>query len=313
MYAGSEVLEAIRTLNVYRSGDRRAPHKPLLLLIAIGELLRGRRELGFPEVEDKLRPLLDQYAPPVRGRHQPELPYWHLCSDGLWEVSNADRLERQRGGFPRIPELRKTSGALPAHVATALISDRDLLAEVIREILVDHFPPSLHDELRSLTGLDEAEDSLPELISDAAGHSTQRRRARDPEFRRLVLRAYEHRCAATGFRAALGGQGYFGVQAAHVKWHALGGPDIVGNGLVLDPTMHVLLDRGAWSLTDDREIIVSAQLTGSDEAVQRLRSLHGRPLRPPLPGHEPVRREFIRWHREPDKGGVFRQPALGEG
>ncbi len=105
MYGRSEVLEAVRKLNVYRSSDRRAPHKPPLLLIALGELLRGRRELSFEVVEDKLRPLLEEYAPPVRGRHQPELPYWHLCSDGLWEVSDAGGLERQRGGFLRMPGL----------------------------------------------------------------------------------------------------------------------------------------------------------------------------------------------------------------
>ncbi len=193
-----------------------------------------------------------------------------------------------------------------------LTSDHELLAEVVRELLGDHFPSSLHDELRSVTGLDCADDCPAELSSDAAVFTTHLRRTRDPEFRRLVLQAYEHRCAATGFRAALG-KSYFGVQAAHVKWHALGGPDVVGNGLVLDPTMHMLLDRGAWSLTDDRRILVSAQFTGSDEAVERLRALHGKPLREPLPGCEPVRPEFVRWHREADKGGVFRLPALGGG
>lgn len=34
-------LGMIGKLNVYRQGDRRAPHKPLLLLLPIAELLRG--------------------------------------------------------------------------------------------------------------------------------------------------------------------------------------------------------------------------------------------------------------------------------
>jgi putative restriction endonuclease len=125
----------------------------------------------------------------------------------------------------------------------------------------------------------------------------------------MVLRAYEHRCAVTGFQAALGGS-YFGCEAAHVKWHAYEGPDTLENGLAMEPTLHKLFDAGAWSLTDDRRILVSADFTGTDEAVMKIRGLHGQPLRDPQPGMPLVSVEFIRWHREKGHGGVFRQPAL---
>ncbi|MFC1609698.1 hypothetical protein ACFL6C_01950 [Myxococcota bacterium] len=81
--------------------------------------------------------------------------------------------------------------------------------------------------------------------------------------------------------------------------------------MVLHPTLHLLLDRGAWTLTDDRKVLVSADFTGSDEAVSWIRSLHGQPLRDPMPGFDPVSPEYIRWHRERDQGGVFREPAWG--
>ena len=124
-----------------------------------------------------------------------------------------------------------------------------------------------------------------------------------------MLRAYEHQCAATGFRAALGGS-YFGCEAAHVKWHAYDGPDDVANGIALEPTMHKLFDAGAWTLTDDRRIVVSKEFTGSDQAIGLLRSLHGKALKTPLAGEPLVSSEFIGWHREPDRGGVFRAPGL---
>ena len=72
----------------------------------------------------------------------------------------------------------------------------------------------------------------------------------------------------------------------------------------------MLFDAGAWSLTDDHRIIVSSEFTGSDEAIQRLRERHGMKLCEPLPGFKKVDTSFIRWHREPDLGGVFREPAL---
>jgi putative restriction endonuclease len=300
-----QLLERIKALNVYRSGDRRAPHKPLLLLVAIANLLEGRRELSFNEVERLLRPLLNAYAPPVRSRHQPELPYWHLQSDKLWEVDGAAELERQTGGFPRIPALRESSGHLPLQFAKVLLEDRHLRENVIHLILETHFPESLHDDILAAVGLHSTLESY--CAEELTPYGTSRRR--DPRFRDNVLRAYEHRCAITGFQAALGGS-FFGCEAAHVRWFACEGPDTLDNGLAMEPTLHKLFDAGAWSLTDDRRVLVSAEFTGSDEALSRLRSLHGRPIRQPLPGQSQVSIQYIRWHRDRNKGGVFREPAL---
>jgi len=176
---------------------------------------------------------------------------------------------------------------------------------VIGILLEEQFPPSLYDDILAAVG---RAGGQPDLVAEG-GVTLQVKRRRDPSFRRDVLRAYEHRCAVTGFRAALGGA-YLAVDAAHVRWHAYEGPDIVANGLALEPTLHKLFDLGAWSLTDDRRILVSAEFTGTDIALERLRALRGKPLTDPLPGAEPVGRAFIRWHREPDQGAVFRGPAL---
>ena len=103
------ILEQIRKLRVNKKGERRAPHKPLLFLYAIGQLLRGRRRVSFAEVEKALKPLLLAYAPPVKSRHQPELPYWYLTYDELWKIEGANRLEFQKGGFPKMAGLRNTT------------------------------------------------------------------------------------------------------------------------------------------------------------------------------------------------------------
>jgi len=96
-----EFCNRIENLNVNRSGDRRAPHKPLLILVAISKLLQGEFILSYGEVEDKLRPLLDNYAPQVKERHRPALPYWHLRTDGVWEIDGEENLAiQQRSKFP---------------------------------------------------------------------------------------------------------------------------------------------------------------------------------------------------------------------
>ena len=298
-------LDRVRGINVYSRGNRRAPHKPLLLLVAIAKLLRGERELPFAEAESMLDPLLASYAPPVKARHQPELPYWHLRSDGLWEIPDADSFPRQAGGFPQMAALRSSSGHLATDFAEALLSSPELVQATVHVLLEDHFPESIHDDILTAVGLELPE---PGRVAERPSVAYSARR-RDPRFRQRVLRAYEHRCAVTGFRAALGGH-YFGCDAAHVQWHAYNGPDTVDNGLAIEPTLHKLLDAGAWTLTDDRRVLVSADLTGTDATVARIRSLHGEAIRPPLAGEPSISVEYIHWHRDPDLGGVFKHPAL---
>ena len=201
--------------------------------------------------------------------------------------------------------LRGTSGHLPDAYAKALLASENLVATVVQMILDAHFPESLHDDILAAVGLTSFNANI--FAEEQAPYGLVRKR--DPRFREIVLRAYEHRCAVTGFQAALGGS-YFGCEAAHIKWHAYEGPDTLENGLSMEPTLHKLFDAGAWSLTDDRRILVSANFTGTDEAVMKIRSLHGQPLREPQPGMPLVSTKFIRWHREKEHGGVFRQPAL---
>lgn len=299
------VLQKISRLRTYQRGERRAPHKPLLLLIAIGELIRGKEKLSYPEVEKALMPLLKAFAPQVKNRHQPELPYWHLVSDGLWTVEGAEALPRQAGGFPKIAALRQTQGSLDADLVAVVTTDPVGTELIVERILEEYFPPTIHEDIMAAVGI---ERPAQRMLRDAP-LALAVIRYRNPRFRENVLRAYEHQCAATGFRAALGGS-YFGCEAAHVRWHAYDGPDDVSNGIALEPTMHKLFDAGAWTLTDDRRILVSGEFTGSDRALSLLRNLHGRPLKDPLPGEPPVSREFIRWHREPEFGGVFRIPSL---
>ncbi len=264
----------------------------------------SQKPKGIPTICQSPKSALRAYAPPVRSRHQPELPYWHLRSDDLWEVPGADSFPQQAGGFPRMEALRRSSGHLANPFAEALLADRQLVDAVIGELLDTHFPESLHEDVLAAVGLVLPE---PERVGDRPELPPTARRIRDPSFRQRVLRAYEHRCAVTGFRAALGGS-YLGCEAAHVRWHAYDGPDTVANGLAVEPTLHKLLDAGAWSLTDDRRVLVSAELTGTDATVERIRALHGQPIRAPLGGEPEVDLDFIDQDQVLEKDIDFEKP-----
>ena len=81
-----ELHDRLTELNVWKRGDERAPHKPLLLLLAMGRAARGEERLvPFHEIEEPLTGLLRHFGPPRKSYH-PEFPFRYLATDGLWEV-----------------------------------------------------------------------------------------------------------------------------------------------------------------------------------------------------------------------------------
>jgi putative restriction endonuclease len=59
-----EILKAFNNIRVWQRGDRRAPHKPLLILMALNSLARGEKPRAeFAEIEGKLGRLLEAFGP----------------------------------------------------------------------------------------------------------------------------------------------------------------------------------------------------------------------------------------------------------
>lgn len=118
---------------------------------------------------------------------------------------------------------------------------------------------------------------------------------RDRIFRRIVLRAYDQRCAITGLKLINGG-GRAEVEAAHIRPVEANGPDIVGNGIALSGTAHWMFDRGLISLTDDLRILVSRQVNDPD-GVRAIINKTGYALAPQRASERP-HPHFLQWHRE---------------
>jgi len=114
-------------------------------------------------------------------------------------------------------------------------------------------------------------------------------------FRRLVLSAYDKRCAITGLKLINGG-GRAEVDAAHIKPVEANGPDILTNGIALSGTAHWMFDRGLISLTDDLEVLVSRQ-ANDPENIYGLINKTGRAIAPSRLSERP-HPHFLRWHRE---------------
>lgn len=118
---------------------------------------------------------------------------------------------------------------------------------------------------------------------------------RNRVFRKIVLDAYDCRCAITGLKLINGG-GRAEVQAAHIKPVDASGPDIITNGLALSGTAHWMFDRGLISLSDELEVLVSRQVNDAD-SVWGLVNKSRRAVVPASPALRP-HPSYLAWHRE---------------
>jgi putative restriction endonuclease len=285
------LLDAIQSIRVWKQGDQRAPNKPLLLLYALGRVQRGEpRLVPFPDVEVAVNRLLRNFGRDSKA----EYPFWHLTSDGLWEIPGGDALVLTKGDKrPLLKELRTVSGGFPAAFQAKLAASPGLLRQVARTILDEHFPASYHDELTNAVGLDLDESTV---ISERKRH--------DPSFAPLVLRAYGFRCAVCGLDPSLDGSS-IGLEAAHVHWHCHGGPDVIANGLSLCSLHHTAFDKGLLGLAEDNRVVVSGRLHGGEVVENYIGQYHGQVLKGPVHGAEPVGSRFRAWHEH----NVFKVPA----
>lgn len=284
----------IRSLNIWKRGGERSPHKPLLVLLALSRVARGEdRLLRFREIEEPLKSLLMKYGPSRRSYH-PAYPFWRLQQDGFWEVDPSQGLTRRASNTdPLVSELRAkdVTAGFRSEVYDTLRQDRRFLAETALSLLQGQFPSSLHEDILCDVGLSIA----PLAVADA----------RSVEFRRDVIRAYEHRCAVCGYDLKLGEAVDLGLEAAHIKWRQAGGPDNVTNGLAICAIHHKALDLGAFCVDDDMRILVSGEVWGSSWSRDWFMTFHRGTLSSP---HSPSlcpNRNFLDWHRSE----VFRHPA----
>lgn len=301
----SHILQAFERIRVWQQGDKRAPHKPLLVLLALGRLQRGETAVvEFRHIDAPLKNLIDEFGPTGAGKNR-HLPFWHLASDDsgdLWQLTGpANILERARGATPSLTELRQNhiAGGFSPAVQAALQNDPSLLEEVAHHLLNAHFPETLHADILAAVGLNLMGSGLAR-----SGNIEYNRRHRDPGFRGRVLRAYEYRCCVCGFDLRLGQQ-TIGLEAAHIKWFQAGGPDVESNGLALCALHHKIFDLGAFTiLPDDYKLVFSQQVVGGEATKSTVLAQHGKPLIKPQSRDYLPAGSFLAWHEKE----VFKRP-----
>lgn len=312
MKSAIEVLDAFERIRRAQRAGVYAPHKPLLILLALARVQRGEgRLVAFTEVDELLKRLLTEFGPSGAGKSR-HYPFWHLATDGngaIWELKGPrDVLKRPPAATPTLAELRShgIEGGFPAGIDAALRRVPGLLEAVASRVLEANFPVTLQADIVLSLGLEldgplQVRESEPIPASDPS----EPRRRRDPGFRERVLRAYEYRCCVCGFDLRIG-HSPAGLEAAHIQWHHVGGPDIEPNGLSLCALHHKLFDLGAFTVEPaEHRVVFSQHAISGDRGMASELQFHGRPIQRPQHADLLPAPEFLAWNVK----NVFKAPA----
>jgi putative restriction endonuclease len=293
-------LDRFRSLRRYRRRDgQRAPHKPLLVLLALGQLANsGSSELPWSEAEQRLADLITEFGPPSRtGRAQSAAyPFTRLRSDGVW-VLDQDVPMDLVGPLAR----GRVTGHFEASLEEELRTDPELIYSIAGELARSNFPVTVASDVLEAVGLDPGTVLTASSVPPGPQSELPAERRREAAWRTDVLQSWDRQCAFCGFDGQLASASV-GIDAAHVRWFAFDGPNTLDNGLALCVLHHKLFDLGALGLKQDLRIQVSAIFTARTEAGRAVYALHGRKLTP-RPGTVVPSTAHVSWHaREVFKG-----------
>jgi putative restriction endonuclease len=284
MRAGT-ILGRFDSLNIYKRGGQRAPHKPLLVLYALGRWTRGEADTPFSDADPALASLLKEFGT-SKSLH-PEYPFWRLQNDGVWVVRAQGKMRARKSNTdPPKKELldHQAVGSFSDDVQAALRAEPALVTQIASRMLDGHFPDTIHEDILAAVGL-----------TLETGPAASKKR--DPAFRKKVLVAYEYRCAVCHLDVRLD-QLSIALEAAHIRWHQYGGPDEESNGLALCVLHHKLFDLGAFTVSRKGYVQVSDRVHGSSGLDEVLLRHHGAPVREPQRLDWGPDARHLAWHKK---------------
>jgi putative restriction endonuclease len=287
--ARDNFLHAIRKISVFERNGQRAVHKPLLTLLALARFQAGAVRLVFSEIEQQLQGLIMEFGTTgLSNTPKAHYPFWYLQTDGFWEVENAASLSPRKAksasAEPTITSMRtnQVTAGFDAETVNLLTGDLALCHEAAQIILSNAFPSTLHLDVLIAVGLD----------GDFVLPATKR----DNRFREDVMRAYSYTCVVCGYDGRID-RNPVGIEAAHIRWVNVGGPNKVSNGLCMCSLHHKLFDMGAITINaSSLELVVSKSFNGLGAPAQLLRELHGKKITLPSSQEEHPHPAHLDWH-----------------
>jgi putative restriction endonuclease len=210
----AEVLARLSSLRQHQREGRRSPHKPLLVLYVLGQLVAtGSSAVAWPAAAEKLADLIRDHGPPsaTSPAQRAAYPFTRLRSDGIWTLDHDVPMDRVNP-----LTTNRVVGRLEPRLEDAL-RDPEIAAAAAQQLVDAEFPATIAADVLMAVGLD------PDTILTATGRFAAPRLRRS-SWTAAILTAWNRQCAFCGFDGQLGAA-TVGLEAAHVRWFNFGGPD----------------------------------------------------------------------------------------
>lgn len=295
-------LDRLYDLRRDKRGNHERPHKPTLLLALFERMDRAGSEVNaFPPDEELVRSFRRIFEVVRQRDDRPtmENPYFHLCSDGFWELVPAPGeapayVPGSVSGTPSLAALRRQvqHGRFVSEF-WELVREPVARHQIREAIMVRYFPEK-RIELQLAAG------AAKPMVAET-GTEPELPPGRDAAFRRIVLDVYDYTCAACGARLVMGNDAL--VEAAHIVPFSIERNDKPTNGLALCPNHHWAMDRFLIAPCPDakeRQGVwrVSRRLDDRLHGQRDLVALAGRPVIPPGEEKFYPAPEALRWRGE---------------
>lgn len=317
----------VSSRSTYKSG--KAPHKPCMLLAVIESIEQG----DFSDNEIRYEPILlerfEKYFKVVhtktsnrntRSEIRAYYPFVYLDNEDFWNLHNSNKSILFLSGSERNDIATKGVRSVLERVEFASL-DEELfkfmqnseIRQLLRDVIIKEWFPEHQEQFwRAVNDAKEQKkfeqefykESIETLVDqEELGTFANWRRInnlRDSNFRKLVLRAYNFRCAATGWQLKTK-NGESLLEAAHIMPLANRKDNRPQNGIALLPTIHRAMDRDLIAPGPDYKWYASKYLKDAariDEGAKWLWSLHGEPVHVPENTRLQPSENSLQWRME---------------
>ncbi|BCS54162.1 HNH endonuclease [Geobacter sp. SVR] len=295
---------------------RRAPHKPLLLLAVLDLVHRGVITTPFISVTAdlvELNELFNLYwrrVVPLGQTSSIAFPFSRLSRGPFWELvpqPGKAVTDAVINNTSSVSYLRKYALGAKLNEGLFQVMQSGEGREALREaLLLSCFSSEAAAQLREQSLINreafyysrvlEEQAHLP-LVREIVEAGTYRADVRDQAFRKVVTKAYDHRCALCGIRIVTP-DGHTVVEAAHIVPWSKSQNDDIRNGMALCCTCHWGFDEGMLGVSDNYTVITSRYIGIDPNFPGLLTMLSGRGIIPPIDRDLWPAQEYLSEHRK---------------
>jgi len=275
---------------------------------------------------------LEDYFPTLTGTAGPNNPTLStpitaiLVLDGSYKSTVITRYQYQTWGGTRTPERRITGGLGPilqnANGGDFVLFERSVSGSLVYRLSVIRSGTPAHHQMATLAGhrnygpinaadapvreseieveraAQLAQEQMPlELFDSSAAlvESKSLRIARSRAFAERIRELYDT-CVVCG-SAHRASNGASEIEAAHIVPRSVKGADDARNGLALCRSHHWAFDKGLFSVTDLRTVLLSPSLSAYP-GNEHLAAIDGAALKHPSDPLRAPSLAALQWHRQ---------------